>query len=165
MRKVPLLVAVLFSLGLASSALAAGYGAAGCGLGGFLIKDNNTILAQLGATILNSVSGNQTFAISSGTLGCGESGLVLAKLEQEVFVEKNYFNLAKDMATGEGEDLTVLAGLLGCSGESVVTFSSFTQGNYSSIFVSEETTPLEMLGYLKGELAGHPQLSTSCLNL
>ena len=164
MRKVPLLVAVLFSLGLASSALAAGYGAAGCGLGGMLIKDNNTILAQLGATLLNG-TGIQTFAITSGTSGCGESGLVLAESEQEVFVEKNYFNLAKDMATGEGEDLTALAGLLGCSGESVATFSSFTQSNYSSIFISEETTPLEMLGLLKGELAGHPELSTSCLNL
>ena len=165
MKKVPLLVAMLFSLGLASSALAAGYGAAGCGLGGMLIKDNNTIIAQLGATILNSISGNQTFAITSGTLGCGESGLVLAESEQEVFVEKNYFNISKDMARGEGEDLTVLAGLLGCSGESLATFSSFTQGNYSSIFVSEKTTPIEMLVHLKNRIAGDPELSTSCLNL
>lgn len=165
MRKVPLLVAVLFSLGMASSAIAAGYGAAGCGLGGMLIKDNNTILAQLGATLLNSTSGNQTFAITSGTSGCGESGLVLAEFEQKAFVEKNYIDLAKDMATGEGEGLIALAGLLGCSGESVATFSSFTQSNYSSVFVSEGTTPLEMLGHLKGELAGHPGLSTSCLNL
>ncbi len=164
MRRVPLLVAVLFSLGLASSALAAGYGAAGCGLGGYLIKENK-MLHQLGATFLNAVSGNQTFAMSSGTLGCGESGLVLAQSEQEVFVEKNYFNIAKDMASGEGEDLTTLAGLLGCSQDSVATFSSFTQVNYSSLFAVEETSPLEMLDRLKGNLAGHPELSTSCLNL
>ena len=164
MRKVPLLVAVLFSLSMASSAMAAGYGAAGCGLGGLVINENK-ILHQIGATFLNGISSNQTFAMSTGTLGCADDGLVLAQAEQEAFVEHNYFDLAKEMASGKGEDLTTLASLLGCSGESIATFSDFTQGSYPSIFVNEGTTPSEMLGHLKGELAGHPELSASCLNL
>ncbi|MFQ5561511.1 MAG: DUF3015 family protein, partial [Nitrospinota bacterium] len=73
----PLLFGVLF---LASNAAAAGYGSAGCGFGSTLIKENK-VLHHIGATILNSVSGNQTFGISSGTSGCGASGLILAKKE------------------------------------------------------------------------------------
>lgn len=161
MRKFSLGVAVLLTLSFGSSAFAAGYGSAGCGFGGNVI-DRNDILAQLGASTLNDISGNQTFAISSGTSGCGKSGLVLAEKEQKVFVENNYQDLAKQMAVGGGEDLTALAGLLGCPAEHSGDFGAFTQNNYSSIFLNDETTPNEMLSVLKMKLSTDEKLSQSC---
>lgn len=162
MRKYPLLIALLVSLTFASSALAAGYGAAGCGFGGKEIGKNNDILAQLGAYTLNGVSSNQTFAISSGTSGCGKSGLVMAQKEQDVFVENNYQNLAKEMASGEGENLNTLAGLMGCSVNQTQHFASFAKENYNSIFTSEQVTPSEMLASLKKGLSGDPVLVAAC---
>jgi len=162
MKKLPLLVAMLVSLLFASSAFAAGYGAAGCGWGGKVIGKNNDQLAQLGATILNNSSANQTFAITSGTSGCGKSGLVTAESEQTLFVANNYHSLVKQMAAGEGEDLATLAGLLGCAPDKAGQFASFTQRNYGSIFTSAEATPSEMLTSLKQNLSGDPMLSTTC---
>jgi len=162
MKKLPLLVAMLVSLLFASSAFAAGYGAAGCGWGGKVIGKNNDQLAQLGATILNGFSGNQTFAIPAGTSGCGKSGLVTAESEQTLFVANNYDSLVKQMAAGEGEDLATLAGLLGCAPDKAGQFGSFTQKNYRSILTSAEATPSEMLTSLKQNLSGDPMLSTTC---
>ena len=162
MKKLPVLVAMLVSLSFASSAFAAGYGAAGCGWGGKVIKKNNDIFAQLGATMLNNFSSNQSFAITSGTSGCGKSGLVTAQSEQSLFVAHNYDNLVKQMAAGEGEDLTTLAGLLGCTADKTGQFASFTQQNYNSILANSQTTPSDMLASLKQDLSGDPILSATC---
>jgi hypothetical protein len=162
MRKYPLLVVLLVTLAFAPSAFAAGYGAAGCGWGGKEIGKNNDILAQLGATILNGVLSNQTFAMTSGTSGCGKSGLVMAEKEQNVFVESNYNSLAKEMAAGEGENLNTLAGLMGCSANQTEHFASFAKENYNTIFTSEQETPSEMLASLKKGLSRDPALVASC---
>jgi hypothetical protein len=166
MKKIPLLLAVIFVVTAFASpvfAAAAGYGAAGCGWGGKVIKKNNDILAQLGATALNGVSSNQTFAMTSGTSGCSKAmGLVTAESEQTLFVENNYNGLVKEMAAGQGESLNTLAGLLGCSADQTGSFASFTKQNYNTIFVSEQTTPSEMLASLKKGMSGDPALSTSC---
>lgn len=162
MRKLPIAVAVFFTLTVVSSALAAGYGAAGCGWGGKVIQKND-ILAQLGATILNNSLSNQTFAISSGTSGCSKAfGAVMAEAEQTRFVENNYHSLAKDMAVGEGEDLNTLAGLLGCSADQTKNFASFAKQNYGSIFKGEQNTPSEILASLKEGLSNDPVLAVSC---
>ena len=162
MKKLSVLIAALVSLILVSSASAAGYGAAGCGWGGKVIGKNNDIMAQLGATILNNFSYNQSFAITSGTSGCGKSGLVTAQSEQTLFVANNYHNLAKQMAIGEGEDLNTLAGLLGCPADKTGQFATFTRQNYNSIFAKEQATPSEMLVSLKQDLSSDPTLSATC---
>jgi len=162
MKKLPLLVAMLVSLLFASSAFAAGYGAAGCGWGGKVIGKNNDILAQVGAFSLNGFSSNNTFAMSSGTSGCGKSGLVTAESEQTLFVASNYDNLVKQMAAGEGEELMTLAGLLGCTAGKTGQFASFTQQNYGSILASAEATPSEILSALKQDMSRDPILSATC---
>jgi hypothetical protein len=164
MKRFALLVALFVGLTSAPSALAAGYGAAGCGWGSTLIKENKKG-AQLGAWFLNGLLSNQTFGISSGTSGCGASGLVLAEKEQEAFVANNYHSLAREMAAGEGEDLYTLAGLLGCPVEQAADFGAFTQKNYPAIFKSDNTTPVEMLDALKKGLSGNPGLVSSCNKL
>lgn len=161
MKRLVVLTALGLTFAFASTGLAAGYGAAGCGFGGELIKENK-ILHQIGAVILNGILGNQTFGITSGTSGCGESGLVLAETEQEKFVETNYDNLVKEMAVGEGENLTTLAGLLGCSSDQVQGFGAFTQAHYPSIVKTGSTRPSEMLVSLKEGLLLEPGLSSSC---
>ncbi|HUK57359.1 MAG TPA: DUF3015 family protein [Nitrospiria bacterium] len=161
MRKYPLLIALLVSLTFAPTVFAAGYGAAGCGWGGKVIQKND-ILAQLGATILNSSVWNQTFAMTSGTSGCGKSGLVMAEKEQNVFVENNYSSLAKEMAAGQGENLNTLAGLMGCSANQTQHFATFTKENYNAIFTSEQESPSQMLASLKKGLTGDPVLVAAC---
>jgi hypothetical protein len=153
------MVALLFTLTIASSAFAAGTGAAGCGLGGMLIKENK-LIHQIGAWFLNGISGNQTFAMTSGTSDCKSA--LSAQAEQTQFVENNYGNLAKEMAVGQGENLSALAGLMGCSADQTEHFAIFTKDNYNTIFKSEQDTPSEMLASLKKGLSGDQVLAASC---
>jgi len=154
---------MFITVAVASTVFAAGYGAAGCGWGGKEIGKKNDILAQLGATLLNGFSSNQTFAMTSGTSGCSKAmGLVTADSEQTLFVENNYNGLVKEMAAGEGESLNTLAGLLGCPADRTQSFASFTKQNYDSFFRSEQITPSGMLASLKKGMSGDPVLSASC---
>ncbi|MFQ5542864.1 MAG: DUF3015 family protein [Nitrospiria bacterium] len=161
MKRISLLAVPFLIFTLASATFAAGYGAAGCGFGGELIKENK-ILHQIGAWFLNSILGNQTFGMTSGTSGCGASGLVLAENEQEIFVEKNYSNLAKEMSAGEGAYLTTLASLLGCSSDQTAAFGTFTQDHFASIYKTSETSSSEMLISLKEGLSQDSVLAASC---
>jgi hypothetical protein len=169
MKKVALLVSFILAIAFASSAAAApakargaaGYGSAGCGWGGTVIQKRD-FWAQFGAWVLNMSSYNQSFALTSGTSGCGKSGLILAEKEQTTFVENNYASLSREMAAGEGEHLSTLAGLLGCATDDVEAFGAFTQVNYSRIIQDEETTATEMLVSLKNGLSRDQRFSTSC---
>lgn len=158
MRKIPLIAVLFMASAFATSALAAGYGSAGCGFGGMLIKENKK-LHQIGAWFLNGISGNQTFGMTSGTSGCGDSKMAQSEQEQKLFVENNYDSLAKEMAAGQGETVAALAGLLGCP---VRPFGGFVQANYVSLFPSERTTPAEMLDAVKRGLIEEPALAASC---
>ena len=161
MRKLPVMVAMFFSLTVVSSALAAGYGAAGCGFGGMLIKDNH-ILPQIGAWFLNGIFGNQTFAMTSGTSDCSPLKGVMAEKDQDQFVQTHYDSLAKEMAVGKGEGLNTLSDLLGCPAERRELFASFAKQNYPSFFKDEATAPTEMLAALKKGLSSEPVFASSC---
>ena len=54
------LFGVVVALGISSSAFAAGYGTAGCGLGSMLFGNQKGMVQVLAATT-NGISGNQTF--------------------------------------------------------------------------------------------------------
>src|SRR5262245_5106900 len=97
----------------ASAFAAAGYGEAGCGLGSLIFGTQKGPVQILAATTNGTVN-NQSFAITSGTSNCDAKGWDFSKLEQEQFVANNFSGLAKEMASGEGEQLKALSGLLGC---------------------------------------------------
>lgn len=160
MRKVSVIASMFFTLTVVSSALAAGYGAAGCGFGGLVIKENR-ILPQIGAWFLNGLYWNNTFAMTSGTSECGgpKKG-TMAEKDQEHFVKGNYDTLAKEMAVGEGEGLNTLSDLLGCPVEERETLASYIRQNYSSLIRDETTAPTEMLAALKQGLSGEPAFSS-----
>jgi len=168
MRRTALLLGFIFIVASALPAVAAspgshsaGYGSAGCGWGGTVIQKRD-FWAQFGAWVLNMSSWNQTFAMTSGTSGCGKSGLVLAEKEQSTFVENNYGSLVREMAAGQGEHLSTLAGLLGCTANDLPTFGAFTQVNYATIVQGGDATAIEMLTSLKSELSRNDRLTASC---
>lgn len=165
MKKIFFMASMFATLVFVSSALSGGYGAAGCGWGGKAVGDNNDKLAQWGAQMLNGVYSNNTFAMSSGTSGCGQSGLVKQTKEKEVFFENNYDNLAKEMAIGEGENLNILAALFGCSVESRKSFGTFTQQNFDTIFNSVNEKPTDVLNTLTEGVSKDTVLSSSCDNI
>ena len=138
-RLVMVVMVVALSLMVAGSALAfekKQYGDAGCGLGGMVIG-NEPGFIQLVATFLNGICSNQTFGITSGTLGCAKPRSVAKNDRLNEFVVANMDNLARDIAKGQGETLDTFAELMQIPAEKRAAFDQKLQANFAVIFPSE----------------------------
>ena len=123
------------TLMLTSAAHADKYGTAGCGLGSILFHDDKGIVQVLAATS-NGTFGTQTFGISSGTSNCVDTagGSASAK----AFIETNREAFAKDAARGQGETISNLATLAGCSDANAV--GATLQKHFSAIFPNAQVS-------------------------
>jgi len=140
MKKI--LVTLTAAAVIGSSAFAGVNDQTGCGLGAMLIKDDSSaVMLALQATT-NGTSGNQTFGITSGTLGCKKTKFVMNERAQE-FVASNMDTLAKEIAMGQGETLDTLAELLNV--EDKAAFSASLQENYNKIYVSKNVEMSDVL--------------------
>jgi len=140
MKKI--LLSVVATITLTTTAFAGVNNQTGCGLGSVLIKDDSTaIMLALQATT-NGTSANQTFGITSGTSGCKKTKLAMNELAQE-FVASNMDILAKEIAVGHGESLDTLAELLEVQDKAAFAIS--LQANYNAIYTSQEVQMDEVL--------------------
>jgi len=73
--------------------------------------------------------------------------------EVEEFVTANFSQLRADMSVGRGEYLTTLATLMSVNEGDKDRFYAITKNNFSSIFVSSQTTAKELIVNLKQEVA------------
>ena len=145
-------------LGLAGAAQAAGHNDAGCGLGAQIFKENRPVDQILAATT-NGTFGNQTFAITTGTLGCTSGGLIKTAKEREVFTASNFRALEKEIAAGGGQYTASLAALTGCQAK---PFAAFAKSHYETLFPSAQTSPDQMLGNLDRQLLSDPGMAKAC---
>lgn len=131
-----LILAAVAAVTLGSAASAANYGAAGCGLGSLVFKDNNE--TQILAATTNGTSANQTFGMTSGTSNCNNKGLIKLSMVRESFIEANYKDLSRDAAAGKGEFVANLASLYGYAPENTARFTELLQKNHGTIFASND---------------------------
>ena len=112
----------------------------GCGLGYTALKDSNTdsVLMQLVVTFLNGICGNQTFGITSGTLGCEKPSGIVKNEIMDTYIADNLDNIAVDIAAGEGESLDTLFEISGLPMAKKAAFSLALQNNFDAIFASDE---------------------------
>ena len=128
---------------LVSSLVASPNKQTGCGLGSVIIKDNSSaLLLALQSISNNAIFSNQTFGITSGTLGCKKTKIAMNERAQE-FVASNMDILAKEIAVGHGESLDTLAELLLV--EDIAEFSAALQSNYNSIYTSQKVEMSDVL--------------------
>ncbi len=111
----------------------------GCGLGSQVFEGQEGVIPHVLAATTNGTFGNQTFGMTSGTLGCDTSKPVVAAA---VFINENMDEVAESMATGQGEALATLAELLNV--EEKEKFAALMQENFDAIYVSENVTAEEI---------------------
>jgi hypothetical protein len=128
-------------------------------LGNLAFKGQTGTAAKVLAATTNSILGNQTFGISSGTAGCKKSGAIQADARLNMYAGANIDKLASDMAQGQGESLDTLATLLGVTDADKPALFSLAKQNFGNLFPSEQVTAGEMLTSLKGLMANDAQLS------
>ena len=147
------------ALALAPLAPAQADNDAGCGLGTQVMAGKSGIFAHLVATYTNGLLGNQTFGITSGTLGCNGNSEVTADADLRKFASTNLDQLTVEMAAGEGEALTALAGLYGIEQADRDAFYGMTKANYGVIVNSDAVTAGEVLASIRALMASDARLS------
>jgi len=131
----------------------------GCGLGSMLFKGKTGTVSQVLAATTNGTSGNQTFGISSGTLGCKANGVVTYEAALSTFMASNIDKVSHDMAVGKGESLETMANLMGIAEQDKATFFKTTRDNFDAIFVSENTTVKDVITNLGKVMANNTKLA------
>jgi hypothetical protein len=106
----------------------------GCGLGNVLIGQKEGLVWGLLGTFLNGLCGNQTFGMTTGTLGCDTGGKIVMNEQMEVFVADNRDNLAHDIAAGNGETLSALAEIAHVTPENQGRLFTQLQSNFDVIY-------------------------------
>jgi len=92
---------------------------------------------------------------SSTTLDDDDEEKEIKEEEKEVeeFVTANFSQLRTDMSVGRGEYLAALATLMSVNEADKDQFYAITKNNFSSIFLSSQTTAKELIVNLKQEIA------------
>ncbi len=118
----------------------------GCGLGTTIWEGSDALLFQLCASSTNGISGNQTFGITSGTLGCEDFKGIVSNEKIQLFIANNMDSLANDISEGNGEYLNTLAVLMEVKEENRTEFYGKMQSNFSNIFTSNNVTSTQVAG-------------------
>jgi len=157
MRKLVLAAAVLAMSALPATAAFAEATGAGCGVGTMIFKGQKGVLPQILAATTNGTLGNQTFGMSTGTLGCEQDGVVLNEHAKEMYVATNMDLLKQDMARGGGEYLTTLAALMEVAPADRDAFYSLTKDRFAALAAPADAEAL--LARLDEALAADPVLA------
>jgi hypothetical protein len=123
-------------MAFSSTAFAAGYGSAGCGLGSLAFQKND--MTQVLAATTNGTFGSQTFGMTFGTSNCNNEGLVKLSMARQSFIEANYKDLSRDVAAGKGEYVNSLAKLYGYTPQNAWQFTQLLQKNHTTIFAAND---------------------------
>ena len=129
----------------------------GCGLGQMILEGKSGMGPNIGAAIINNIIFPQTFAMSTGTMGCDTTQTVKREEEREVFVAQNIDNLSVDMAQGQGDYLASLAKIMGIEGQDKDVFYRLTQEQYSNII--NTNTAHEMLAQIDSAMVSDGSLA------
>ncbi len=121
----------------------------GCGLGSMVWAGQSGLVPKVLAATTNGTFGNQTFGISTGTLGCQSSGAISSRARLSMFTGSNMESLARDMSVGQGETLNVLADLMGVKAADKPTFFQATKTHFGTIFAPQNESAGDMLNALR----------------
>lgn len=131
----------------------------GCGVGSMIFKGQKGIAPQVLAITTNGSFGNQTFGITTGTLGCTQDGMVSSNMKTAMFIDSNKDQLARDMSVGNGETLASLSHLLGIEAKDQAAFNRLTKDNVARIFTNESVATEQVVASLREVLASDATLS------
>lgn len=151
------ILAAALLAGMSSVAMADGD--VGCGAGTILWAGQSGVIPKILAATTNGSFGNQTFGITTGTLGCQAGGVISSRVRLSMYTGSNIEKLARDMSVGQGESLNVLADLMGVQSQDKPAFFQATRSHFGEIFAPQNQTAGQVLNSLQDVMARDAQLA------
>lgn len=124
----------------------------GCGLGTTLWQGKSGLAPQVLAVTTNGTVGNQTFGITTGTLGCGQNDTI-ASSEAYQLASANLDNLAVDIARGDGETLASLASAMEVETADQPLMFATLKGSFDRIFPDDAVSSDDVLVQIQQVMA------------
>ncbi|MFD2179821.1 DUF3015 family protein [Veronia pacifica] len=131
----------------------------GCGLGTMIFDGKSGKAFKILGATTNGTSGNQTFGITFGTLGCDGTSTITSAEKLSLFIDGNMDNLARDMSRGEGETLANLSEVWGIEDQDKAAFNELAQANFKTIFSSENVNSQDVFANLNTLVSADEALS------
>ncbi len=103
----------------------------GCGLGSMVFSGEKGVMYDVMAVTTNSSSGNQTFGMSTGTMGCKRNA-VIQKRQFAYFINNNYEQFAMDSSAGNNSEVMKTAATI--LNVDSVKLASVVKANFAAIF-------------------------------
>ncbi|MDR2877942.1 MAG: DUF3015 domain-containing protein [Chromatiales bacterium] len=125
----------------------------GCGVGSIIFDGQGGVAPQVLAVTTNGTFGNQTFGISSGTLGCSQDGVVTSTQKLSMFLDTNLDKVAYEMSVGAGETLESLASLMGVQEADKAAFFAALRDNFAEIVPSSQASTQDVVAGLNRVLS------------
>jgi len=117
----------------------------GIGIGTMIFEGQQGLLSQICAATTNGSFGNQTFAITTGTLGARKFSGIVSNGDVQGFVRDNMDQLAREIAAGQGESVSTLAELIAVPAADRATFAKTLQAQFDVIYASPTITSTEVV--------------------
>ncbi len=117
----------------------------GIGIGTMIFEGQQGLMSQTAAATTNGCFGNQTFAITTGTLGARPWTGIVSNGDVQKFVRENMDQLAREMAAGQGESIDTLAELIAVPTADRGTFAKTLQAKFDVIYASPTITSTEVV--------------------
>jgi hypothetical protein len=150
MKKLLCAAVSVLVIGVAGSAMADNIG---CGVGTMVFPGADTTLKQILAATTNGCFGNQTFGITSGTVGCDKPASFASTPQLERFVAENMDALARDIAAGQGETLATVAELLQVPVAERAQVYAALQANFGRIYPSADVQSGQVIDAIIGVIS------------
>lgn len=125
----------------------------GCGIGSILWEGKTGQLSHVLAATTNTSTGNQTFGITFGTLGCDGTDAVTSRKKLVMYTDENLDQLMVDASRGAGESLDVFLELYGVDAEQRDALAAKIQDNFAAIFPNEDVNAEDVLSAVDALMA------------
>ena len=136
-----------------------------CGWGSKLFSGQRGIAPQVLAATTNATSGNQTFAITSGTSGCTQDGIVTSNWKTAAYIDSNKTQFARDTAKGSGDTIASLGKILKIDSSHQDLFAATLKDNFGRIFTGVDVSTEEIVLSLREILSENSELSVYAENV
>lgn len=158
MTKMKLVLTTAAMIAVMPMAAMAADASGSCGVGSMVFAGKKGVAPQVLAMTTNGTF-YQSFAVTSGTSGCTQDGVVASNWKMAAYIDGNKSKLAMDMSKGSGETLDSLASLIGIKEADRVAFNRVTKENFAKIFVGEQASAEQISLGLKQVLAADSTLA------
>ncbi len=154
------IIAVSTLLACSGIAGAAAPGGPGCGWGNMLFQGQSGLGPHIFAATTNGTSGNASFGLTFGTNGCDAGAILTYDGQAMVDLSGVLDDFSEDVAIGQGEAVTAVAGMYGIkNAEDVAVFANLTHNNFETLFPSADVTAEQVSQNLYDLLKSDAKLS------